>query len=200
MTQSYDVVIVGGGIHGVGVAQAAAARGHSVLVLEQTAIAHGTSGRSSSLIHGGLRYLETAQLSLVKECLHERKLLLRLAPELVRLVPFYIPIYRSTCRRPWQLRLGLSLYALLGGMRAENRFSTLPRSQWDSLDGLSTENLQVVFCYHDGQTNDAVLTRSVMQSAMTMGAELALPATFVAAQLKSDEVVVDFHIHFHNQR
>ena len=67
--KTYDYVIIGGGIHGVGVAQAAAAAGYSVLVLEQKALAHGTSSKSSKLIHGGLRYLETAQLRLVFECL-----------------------------------------------------------------------------------------------------------------------------------
>ena len=113
-----DVVVVGAGIHGAGVAQAAAAAGHSVLLLEQTGVAAGSSSRSSKLIHGGLRYLETGQFHLVRESLHERTTLLRLAPELVHLRRFYIPIYRRTRRRPWQLRLGLSLYALLrGGQR-----------------------------------------------------------------------------------
>ena len=93
MQLSYDVIVVGAGIHGAGVAQAAAAQGYSVLVLEQHGIASGTSSRSSKLIHGGLRYLESHQFSLVRECLHERDLLLRLAPELVQLKDFVIPVY-----------------------------------------------------------------------------------------------------------
>ena len=88
MSRAFDVVVVGAGIHGVGVAQAAAAAGHSVLVLEQNAVAAGSSSRSSKLIHGGLRYLESGQLRLVRESLHERALMLRLAPELVRLQKF----------------------------------------------------------------------------------------------------------------
>ena len=88
----HDLIIIGGGIHGAGVAQAAAARGYSVLLLEQSGIASGTSSRSSKLIHGGLRYLESLELSLVNESLHERRLLLKLAPDLVKLVPFYIPV------------------------------------------------------------------------------------------------------------
>ncbi|TPW13908.1 MAG: glycerol-3-phosphate dehydrogenase [Halothiobacillaceae bacterium] len=112
---SYDVVVVGAGIHGAGVAQAAAARGYTVLLLEQTEIAAGTSSRSSKLIHGGLRYLETGQLALVRECLRERALLLRNAPDLVALKPFYLPIYKSSRRGRFKIRLGLSLYALLGG-------------------------------------------------------------------------------------
>ena len=140
--EHYDVVIIGAGIHGAGVAQAAAAHGHSVLLLEQHAPAFGTSSRSSKLIHGGLRYLESGQLALVRECLRERELLSRLAPDLVRLVPFYIPVYRHTTRRPWQIRGGLSMYALLGGLGEHVRFTRVPRDQWTELDGLATRELQ----------------------------------------------------------
>jgi len=79
----------------IGVAQAIAARGNSILLLEQNSIANGTSSRSSKLIHGGLRYLESVQLSLVRESLQERSLLLQLAPELVKLVPFHISVYST---------------------------------------------------------------------------------------------------------
>ncbi|HEY7840348.1 MAG TPA: FAD-dependent oxidoreductase [Gammaproteobacteria bacterium] len=192
MADSYDVAIVGGGINGAGVAQAAAAAGHRVLLLEQSALAHGTSSRSSKLIHGGLRYLETAQVALVRESLHERTVLLRLAPELVRLVPFHIPIYRSTRRRPWQVRAGLALYALLGGCRTENRFSSLPRKEWDRLDGIDTCELQAVFRYYDGQTDDAALTRAVARSAQSLGAELVLPGRFEGAALEAEGCSVDF--------
>src|ERR1700743_2250751 len=122
MSDTYDLVIVGAGIHGAGVAQAAAAAGYSVLVLEKQGIASGTSSRSSKLIHGGLRYLEQMQLKLVWECLHERELLLKIAPDLVKIRPFYIPIYKDTRRRPWQLYAGLSLYALLAGPGHHARF------------------------------------------------------------------------------
>src|SRR5690625_2518093 len=92
----YDLVIIGAGIQGAGVAQAAAAAGYSTLVLEQSAIAAGTSRSSSKLIHGGLRYLESGQISLVRESLRERALLLKLAPELVQLQPLHIPIYLAS--------------------------------------------------------------------------------------------------------
>jgi glycerol-3-phosphate dehydrogenase len=92
----YDVVVVGGGINGVGVAQAAAAAGHSVLLIEKQGLASGTSSRSSKLIHGGLRYLESWEFSLVQEGLSERSLMLRLAPDLVTLTPFYIPVFSYT--------------------------------------------------------------------------------------------------------
>jgi glycerol-3-phosphate dehydrogenase len=177
-----DVLVIGGGIHGVGVAQAAAAAGHSVLLLEARALAAGTSSRSSKLIHGGLRYLETFQLGLVRESLAERALLLRNAPELVRLVPFHIPVYRDTSRRPLVIRAGLSLYALLGGLGSEAQFEHVPPERWGELDGLRTDGLRAVFRYYDGQTDDAKLTRAVMDSARALGAELACPARLVAAE------------------
>ena len=81
------MVVVGGGIHGVGIAQAAAAAGHSVLVIEQKDLAHGTSSKSSKLIHGGLRYLETAQIKLVFECLSEKSKLLKFVAKFSKLMP-----------------------------------------------------------------------------------------------------------------
>lgn len=181
--ERYDVVVIGAGIHGAGIAQAAAAGGYTVLLLEQHAPAFGTSSRSSKLIHGGLRYLETGQFALVRECLRERELLLKLAPDLVRLVPFYIPVYRHTTRRPWQIRTGLSLYALLGGLGEHVRFTSVPRTQWAELDGIATHDLQAVYRYFDAQTDDTALTRAVLHSAQTLGATVKLPAEFLHATL-----------------
>jgi glycerol-3-phosphate dehydrogenase len=185
---TFDVAVIGAGIHGTGVAQAAAAAGHSVLLLEQTAVAAGSSSRSSKLIHGGLRYLESAQFGLVRESLRERGLMLRLAPDLVRVQRFYIPVYAHTRRRPWQLRIGLSLYALLAGFTPESRFGTVPQSEWATLDGLDTAGLQAVFWYQDGQTDDRALTRAVQQSALQLGAQLRCPARFESASLDEEGV------------
>jgi glycerol-3-phosphate dehydrogenase len=187
-----DVVIVGGGIHGTGMAQAVAAAGHSALLLEQQALASGSSSRSSKLIHGGLRYLESGRIHLVRESLHERTTLLRVAPELVRLRRFYIPVYRQTRRHPWQLRVGLSMYAVLAGFHAGARFGTLPRHRWAELEGLRTRDLKSVFWYQDGQTDDALLTAAVMRSAQSLGAELFMPASFVGAQLDAAGVTVRY--------
>ena len=179
----YDVVVIGGGINGVGVAQAAAAGGYSVLLIEKNSLAAGTSSRSSKLIHGGLRYLESWEFGLVRESLKERALLRRLAPDLVRLRDFHIPVYRETRRRPWLLRSGLSLYCVLSGFKPSARFNTLPRREWDRLDGLKTDGLEVVFHYRDAQTDDRLLTEAVMHSAQQLGAELACPARFTGARL-----------------
>jgi glycerol-3-phosphate dehydrogenase len=192
VSESFDLVIVGSGIHGTGVAQAAAAAGHSVLLLEQSAVAAGSSSRSSKLIHGGLRYLESGQFTLVRESLRERALLLRLASGLVHVQRFYIPVYSHTRRRPWQLRCGLALYSLLAGLRAESRFGSVPRSQWDELDGLDTRDLQAVFWYQDGQTDDRALTRAVLRSAEELGARLRCPAHFDGARLDENGVTLRY--------
>ncbi len=190
--KEFDVVVIGGGIHGAGVLQAAVAAGHSALLIERRAIASGTSSRSSKLIHGGLRYLESGQFRLVRESLHERSVQLQSAPELVQLKPFFIPVYRTTRRRPWQLRLGLLAYAILGGFRAGTGFGSVPRSQWQQLDGLDTRDLDAVIRYHDAQTDDALLTRAVFRSAQDLGAEVAMPASFVEAELDDGGVRIGY--------
>ncbi|MDP9007752.1 MAG: FAD-dependent oxidoreductase [Pseudomonadota bacterium] len=190
--KEYDVVIIGGGIHGAGVLQAAGAAGHKALLIERQALASGTSSRSSKLIHGGLRYLESGQFALVRESLRERAIHLRIASELVELKPFFIPVYRDTRRRPWQLKIGLWMYALLGGFDAATRFGSVPKSMWSQLDGLKTQDLDAVIRYHDAQTNDALLTRAVVKSALGLGAELAMPARFTRAALSEEGVTVSY--------
>src|SRR5690606_21447517 len=188
----YDVVVIGAGIQGAGVAQAAAAAGYSVLVLEQKAIAAGTSSKSSKLIHGGLRYLETAQFSLVRESLRERELLLRLAPDLVQLKPLHIPVYTDSRRSPLTIRTGLSIYAALAGFSRQARFESLPRRQWPELSGLRQENLRAVYRYFEAQTDDAALTRAVIRSAQSLGAELQMPARFLAANYHAQGCQVEY--------
>ncbi|MCA9230865.1 MAG: FAD-dependent oxidoreductase [Planctomycetales bacterium] len=192
VSDRYDLVVIGAGIQGAGVAQAAAAAGYRTLVLEQTAIAAATSSQSSKLIHGGLRYLESAQFRLVREALRERALLIKLAPELVKLVPFYLPIFKQSRRKAWQLRVGLNLYRALGGFGPGTGFTTLDKSEWAGLDGLVTDDLVSVFRYYDGQTDDAVLTRAVMRSAESLGAELKMPAEFVGAKIAGDHCQVAY--------
>jgi glycerol-3-phosphate dehydrogenase len=189
MPVQYDVVVIGAGIHGAGVAQAAAAAGYSVLVLEQyNEAAKGSSSRSSKLIHGGLRYLESGEFHLVRECLQERANLLRNAPHLVKLVPFYIPVYRETRRRPLKIALGLIIYSLF----SRKRFHRISRRLWHQLDGLRSDRLDAVFSYYDAQTDDAHLTRSVLQSARALGADVITAAEFIQARLDTDGVEVSY--------
>ena len=177
-----DVIVIGGGIHGVGAAQAAAAAGYQVTLLEQSSLAAGSSSKSSKLIHGGLRYLENLDIKLVRESLHERELLLKNAPQLVRRIPFYIPVYQSTSRKPWLIRAGLSLYTILAGLSPAVRFRSLPKNEWRQLDGLKTDGLKKVFQYWDAQTDDRKLTEAVLRSAKELGADFLCPATFIKGE------------------
>lgn len=183
----YDYIIIGAGIHGVGVAQAASAAGYRVLLLEQYAQpALATSCRSSKLVHGGLRYLENAQFALVRECLRERTYLLNNAPHLVTLKRFYIPVYKTTTRRPWKIALGLTLYSLFSW----RRFYRVKRMHWDQLDGLDTRDLDAVFSYYDAQTDDARLTRAVLASAESLGTKTIFNCTVQKAVADSEGMVV----------
>lgn len=177
----YDVAIIGGGIHGVGIAQAAAAAGYSVLCLEESAWGGATSSRSSKLIHGGLRYLQTGQLGLVRRCLNERDRLLELASELVKLRSFYIPVYDGGRYSAAQIRWALRAYYLLSGLRETGLYSELPETRWADIKGLKAEGLQHIFRYYDGQTDDQALTCAVGRSAQALGAILCCPARFDAA-------------------
>src|SRR5256885_10810453 len=112
-----DLLIVGGGINGAGVARGAAGRGLSVLLVEQGDLAGATSSASSKLIHGGLRYLEQYEFRLVREALAEREVLLASAPHIIRPLRFVLPHDRAS-RPRWLIRLGLFLYDRLGGRRA----------------------------------------------------------------------------------
>lgn len=188
----YDLVIVGAGIQGAGVAQAAAAAGYRVLILEKTAIAAGTSCKSSKLIHGGLRYLESAQFSLVRESLHERALLLKLAPSLVSLKPLHIPVYKNSTRSALKIRAGLSLYSALAGFGRDTFFRALAKHEWSTLTGLNQQGLTAVFRYMEAQTDDAALTCAVMRSAQHYGAELCLPANFESATVTNEGVEVNY--------
>ena len=131
---SYDVVVIGGGMAGAGIARDLALRGVSVALLEKQDFAWGTTSRSSKLIHGGLRYLELWDFGLVRESLRERETLRRLAPHLVRPLPFLVPIYRDSSRGLIQVRIGLKLYDWLTPGRDRERYRVLP-----PIDALSLE-------------------------------------------------------------
>lgn len=122
----FDALIIGGGIAGAGVARDLALRGASVALFEKGDFASGTTSRSSKLIHGGLRYLELWDFGLVRESLRERETLSRLAPHLIRPLPFLIPVYRNSSRRLIKVRIGLKLYDWLGGGAEPSRILRAP--------------------------------------------------------------------------
>ena len=130
----YDVVVIGGGMAGAGVARDLALRGVSVALVEKADFAWGTTSRSSKLIHGGLRYLELFDFGLVRESLRERERLQAMAPHVVRPLPFLVPIYRDSSRGLIQVRIGLKLYDWLTPGRNRERYRVL-----SSIDALSLE-------------------------------------------------------------
>ncbi len=167
--QLYDIAIIGAGIHGAGVAQAAAQQGLSVLVLERREQAGlETSSASSKLIHGGLRYLETGQFRLVYECLREQKMLLTREPQLVAMRTFYLPVYKNSKRHPLLIALGLGFYWLLSGCRTQLGCWPIAKSEATKI-GLREENLRALFAYQDAQTDDRQLTQAVLKVACELG-------------------------------
>jgi glycerol-3-phosphate dehydrogenase len=182
MEQNFDICVIGGGIQGAGIAQAAALSGLSVALLEKSDWGAGTSSKSSKLIHGGLRYLESFQFGLVRESLRERRTLLNIAADIVKPNWFYLPVYKHSQHRPWQLSIGLTLYRILAGRKNLAAYKRVPRSKWNQLEGLNTANLETVFAYQDAQTDDQQLTRRVALSAQAQGATLLCPATVISAE------------------
>ena len=121
----FDVLIIGGGITGAGVARDAAMRGMLVALVEKGDWASGTSSKSSRLVHGGIRYLERGEIGLVRESVREREILLRIAPDLVKPLEFTWPVYRGARLPRWKLRVGLALYDLLAGKKRGRRHHSL---------------------------------------------------------------------------
>lgn len=149
---AYDVIIIGGGINGAGIAREAAARGLRACLLEQGDFCSATSRWSSRLIHGGLRYLEFAEFGLVRESLHERETLLRTAPHLVRPLPLVIPIYAGARRGPLLVRAGMWLYDLLSADKSLPRHRMLDAPQaLAALPGLQADGLRGAASYYDAQ-------------------------------------------------
>jgi len=167
-----DVLVIGGGIVGAGVARDAAMRGLNVGLIEQHDFAFGTSSRSSRLLHGGLRYLAQGRLGLVHEASVEKKVIHRIAPHLAAPLPFIFPTYRGNRHWVlWQLKIGVKVYDLLCGGRNFGQSTWLTRSDvLRALPTLSPTQLRGAVRYYDGFTNDARLTLDTLRSAARAGA------------------------------
>ena len=194
MQTQVDLLIIGGGINGAGIARDAAGRGLSVALCEQGDIAGATSSASSKLIHGGLRYLETGEFRLVHESLSERQTLLRIAPHLMQPLRFVIP-HTPQLRPAWMIRLGLMFYDFLAGRH------TLPSSQTVDLttsaygEALQTDYAKG-FVYSDVQTDDARLVIHNLRDAAERGAMIFTYTRLISAH-REDAV---WHAHLENTR
>lgn len=175
----YDILVVGGGVNGAGIARDAAGRGHKVLLVERGDLAQATSSASSKLIHGGLRYLENYQFRLVREALAEREVLLRMAPHIIWPLRFVLP-HRPEMRPRWMIRAGLFLYdhlarrATLPGAEA---FRTAGHPFGEPLSPAITH----AFAYSDAWVEDSRLVILNARDAVTRGAEVATRTGFVNA-------------------
>lgn len=148
----FDVLVLGGGINGAGVARDAARRGLSVALVEKEDLGYGTTGRSTRLIHGGLRYLAMYDFGLVRESLRERERLFHNAPHLVRPLTFLIPFYKGQKTPPWMLKIGLLLYDALAGHSVIPRHRVYSKEELLALEpGLRGEGLRGGASYGDGQ-------------------------------------------------
>ena len=189
--EQFDVLVIGGGVTGAGVALDAVARGYKVALVEKVDFASGTSSKSTKLVHGGIRYLPNFDFALVHEALVERGTLLRNAPYLVQPVGFVLPLYEGD-RHPVGLPfttpggiglglimdIGLWMYDLMAGMfagsRGVKRHRRLSRNKVMELaPALVTDRLKEGFMYYDAQTNDARLTLALIRTAAQFGATIA---------------------------
>ena len=189
-TEVFDVVVIGGGVTGCGVALDAASRGLAVALVEKRDFAAGTSSRSSKLIHGGLRYLERMDIGLVREALHERRLLLEtIAPHLVKATPFLFPLKRPVWDR-FLMGSGLFMYDALAGVHAAvPRHRHLSRAAClRDVPALREDALRGGIRYYDAQVDDARFSVMLARTAIANGA-LCAPAVDVTGFLhKGDRI------------
>ncbi|MBI3976824.1 MAG: glycerol-3-phosphate dehydrogenase/oxidase [Chloroflexi bacterium] len=191
----FDLAVVGGGIIGAGIARDAAMRGLWVALVEMGDFGHGTSAASTRLIHGGLRYLEMLDFGLVRQDLQEREILLRIAPHLVRPLPFLIPIYRRGAAYRLKLRIGMVLYDLLSYDRS------LPGHRWLSAREalalepiLPADGLEGAFLYYDAQV--AFVERLCLENVLSAQEHGACAANYARAEgyLRQDGAIAGLEV------
>ena len=189
-TKDFDVLVIGGGVTGAGVALDAATRGLSTALVEQRDFASGTSSRSSKLFHGGLRYLEQMNFDLVREALKERELMLsRIAPHLVKPVSFLYPLTGRGWERPY-VTAGLTLYDTMGGARSVPRHKQLTRTgALKVAPALRPDALTGALLYYDAQADDARHTLTTIRTAAAYGASVVSSARVVELVKAGERVV-----------
>ncbi|MBB4686205.1 glycerol-3-phosphate dehydrogenase/oxidase [Amycolatopsis jiangsuensis] len=187
--QTYDLVVIGGGVVGAGTALDAATRGLRVALVEARDLASGTSSRSSKLFHGGLRYLEQLEFGLVREALHERELMLtKIAPHLVKPVSFLYPLTRRVWERPYTAA-GLLMYDTMGGARSVPGQKHLTRAgALRMVPALKRSALIGGIRYYDAQSDDARHTMTVARTAAHYGAVVRTSTQVVGFLREADRI------------
>src|SRR6478735_5574729 len=189
--EHFDVLVVGGGITGAGVATDAATRGLRVALIERHDIASGTSSKSSKLVHGGIRYLQQKEVGLVYEALAERQVLRNTAPHLVRVLPFLLPVFTRDGLLPRRLArlLGTTMwmYDLTGGLRIGKLHKRISKEEALAyMPTLPVDNIAASYIYYDAQTDDARLTLTIAKSAADAGAAVANYTNLVGIDKSAD--------------
>lgn len=188
-SRTWDLLVIGGGITGAGIAREAALRGLTVALVDSHDLGWGTSSRSSRLIHGGLRYLEQGRLGLVFESLRERRHLLTLAPHLVRPQAFVLPVHLGDRVPRWKLEIGLWLYDLLAWRRNLPRHRPLGKRALLRLEPMIRERgLQGGALYYDAQCDDARLVVAAARAAAAHGAAIATWTAVTALEAEDGKV------------
>jgi len=186
-TANWDFIIIGGGATGLGVAIESSSRGYKTLLLEQSDFSKGTSSRSTKLVHGGVRYLQQGNISLVLEALKERGILKRNAPHLVHDLPFVVPNY-DWWEGPFY-GIGMKLYDALAGKEGFGSSKNLSKEETlNHLPTLETKGLRGGVVYYDGQFDDARLSINMAETAYEQGATL-LNYMKVTSLIKDDEMI-----------
>ena len=172
--EPFDILVVGGGITGAGIARDAMMRGFKTALIDKGDFASGTSSKSSKLVHGGVRYLETFEFGLVFEASRERRVLWNIAPDLAKPLPFLFPVYRDSKLRGWMINLGLWAYDALALFRNYRNHEWLSNDEITRrMRGLDTVNISGAAHYYDGQVDDARITLETIRAAHRYGAAMA---------------------------
>ena len=170
-SETFDLLVIGGGITGAGIALDAATRGLKVALIEKDDFAYGTSSRSTKLIHGGLRYLKQLEFALVKEVGSERAIVHRLAPHLVVPEKMLLPLYERRGLGYWLTSVGLKIYDWLAGVKPEDQRKMLTRQQTLAAEPLlKSDGVKGGALYAEYRTDDARLTIEIVKLAVQHGA------------------------------
>ncbi|MAH72671.1 MAG: hypothetical protein CBC09_01345 [Cellvibrionales bacterium TMED49] len=190
MSTHFDLCIIGGGIIGAGIAQAAAINGLSTIIVEKRGWGAGNSSKSSKIIDGDFEGIPHLRFSNVRERLRERRIIRDIAPSIQKVDWFYLPIYKQNVQKSWQIALQLRIYDALAGRNNLASSRNLPEKRWRSLYGLNQHDLSAVYAIQEIHIDDTQLAQNVLRSAKQHGAMALCPVNFEGARQSDDGYIV----------